>query len=147
MRTSSTRSVQSSGSEPVISSKMSASAGTRAQSSPRRRHPALPVMARAPSGRLLAERLDEKEAVERDDDRRDDPGGGGRDRAVDHLAHDVLAAREQDERDQRERDAEAQDDLAEDQRAARVQPDGEDEQRGDHRDAPAQDERDLPVDE
>src|SRR3954467_7425902 len=125
MRRSSSRSVQSSGSESTTCWKVSARAiwpRTVAEPSPE-------------------QRLEDQEAVERDDERRDDDGGDGGEPAVDERPHDVAPARQQDQRDERERDAEAQHDLADDERAARVDADGEDDERRRHGDRPAQRER------
>src|SRR3954454_21075993 len=104
MRRSRVRSVQSSGSDATISSKVSASA----------------IALAAYPARLAEQRLVEQEPVQRDDQRGDDRGDQRRDAAVDERPHDVGAAREQDERHERERDPERQDDLADYERPRRV---------------------------
>ena len=67
--------------------------------------------------------------------------------AVHERAHQVAAAREPDERDQREGDPEREHDLAEHEHARRVEPDRGHDQRRQHRHQPAHEDRDLPVDE
>src|SRR5439155_9549992 len=130
MRTSSWRSVQSSGSESTICWNVSARA-----------------MAGTVAGLCEAERLRQQEHVEQRDEAGDDRRGDRRDPAVDERAHDIAAPREQHQRHERERDAEAQHDLADDQRARGVQAERQHDQRWRHGHEPAQDQRDLAIDE
>ena len=69
----------------------------------------------------------------------------GRDATVDEAAHQVAAAREHHQRDQRERNPEREDDLADHQGPGRVDADRDHDERGHHRDGAAHQERDLPV--
>ncbi len=70
-------------------------------------------------------------------------GEDGREAAVDVDAHHVAAAGEHDERNEGERDAEREDDLAEHEHAGGVHPDGQNHDRGDHRERAAQHDRTL----
>ena len=65
----------------------------------------------------------------------------GRHAAVDERAHELATAADEDERDERERDAERQHDLTEHERAGRVDADRDDDQRGGHGDDPPDEER------
>ena len=73
--------------------------------------------------------------------------GEGRAPLVDEGAHHVGAPRQQDQRDERERDAEREHDLAHDERVGRVHADREHDQGGRHRDEAPQRQRDLTPDE
>src|SRR4051812_29189607 len=97
MRRSNSRSVQSSDSESTISWNVSASGIARRK--------------------LPEDRAVEQEDVERDDQRGYDRRQRGRRATVDQVAHDVAPAGQQDERHERERDAEAQNDLRQHERA------------------------------
>src|SRR5215212_834544 len=96
---------------------------------------------------LAEERLVEQKEVETDDQRGDSYCGGSRQGAIDEVAHQVAAAREEHQGHQRERDAEGEDDLAEDQGTGGVDAEGDDDQRREHGDQTTQPDRDLPVDE
>src|SRR4030067_844858 len=68
------------------------------------------------------EDLHEQVHVESDDERGDDAGDYSRDAPVDERPHDIGPAREQDQRDDGERQAEAQHYLADHEGARGVQP-------------------------
>src|SRR5215211_1149734 len=83
----------------------------------------------------------EEEDVQADDQRYDHRGHRGGQTVVDQNPHDVTVAREDQQRNQGEGDAEGEHYLADDQRAARVDPYGEDRQGGKHRDEAPQEQR------
>ena len=71
----------------------------------------------------------------------------GGDRAVDECAHDVAAARQEDQRDEGERDAERQRHLGDDQDRGGRQAGGQHGQRGEHRQPAATSQGDAAADE
>src|SRR3954471_7749688 len=103
IRSSSSRSVQSSLRESTMAWKSSASTDRK----------------------LPEERAVQQEQVQRDDEPGHEGGEDRRRAPVDQPVHDVAPAGEQDERHERERNPEAQHDLRDHQRARRVEPDGE----------------------
>ena len=77
----------------------------------------------------------------------DQRGDGGGRAAVDQSAHEVAAAGEQDHGHERERDPEGEDGLGDDQRARRIEAEGEHDEGGQHGQPAAQEQRDPPADE
>src|SRR5215213_6675568 len=99
------------------------------------------------TGSCADEGLIEQKYVQRDYEEDDYRRYGRGETVVDERAHNVSVAAEDEQRNERKRDAEGKHHLAYDQRTAGIEADGEDDQGRHHGDEAAQKERYLPVDE
>src|SRR5215203_2188984 len=96
-------------------------------------------------GSRTEEGLVQQEDVERDYEEDDDRSDRRGEPVVDERAHNIPVAAEDEQRNERERDAEGEHHLAYDQRTAGVEANGQDDQGRHHGDETAQEQRYLPA--